>query len=595
LTASAIAPPLNRASPATVAGPDAAGGAAAWLKALDDADPGLRVSAAQRLALLDPPGAGPALARALEDPAREVRLAAALALATCGGRAEIPALVVRLGDRDVAVARAARVSLENLVGHDAGAAADNWRAWLARNPWDAWEKTLAQTAASDLPETRSAVIALGHVGGSAARGALRARAQKLAAAQTYPPFEQNNRTDRFTFSADSPLNPRPLQETVRALGRMGAAEDIPFLADLVSTHRTPRDGNLYLVEAALDAITRIGGAAAAEALTKALVSFDEYWKMVGWYGDHPALYACHSSPPHARALLGLDALGAGISDAATAAAAVRSLPTDPDRALFPASDDYEEVVGRLLRRGGREQAWVDACLALLGDPTAPADPVLRDALSHAHTAWAGTPGPAVRAAQVLSALCRDPASAPRVRAAYQRVLGQPEEPVNRPLGNPSSIPSRHWTLFYLARTLGNLRDAGAVPLLTSVLTDERNEARHGRPNPAEPNIHFLHLDYTPCWRAAAAWALGRIGDASAKPALRSVVQNLDNALDTRHCAAVALTALMTEEDRPELARLAAGTPDVSVRNILRRAAERRPAPASPTPRLPTQASLRNAP
>ena len=29
---------------------------------------------------------------------------------------------------------------------------------------------------------------------------------------------------------------------------------------------------------------------------------------------------------------------------------VRSVPTDPDRALFPENDDYERLVGRVIRR-----------------------------------------------------------------------------------------------------------------------------------------------------------------------------------------------------------------------------------------------------
>ena len=102
----------------------------------------------------------------------------------------------------------------------------------------------------------------------------------------------------------------------------------------------------------------------------------------------------------------------------------------------------------------------------------------------------------------------DPALEPRVRSAFARYLNRPEERVSRALGNPTWTPVRHWTLFYLARALGNLANPASVDTLTATLGDALNEGRHGRPDPAEPDIHFLQLEYTPCWRAAVAWALG---------------------------------------------------------------------------------------
>jgi HEAT repeat protein len=79
---------------------------------------------------------------------------------------------------------------------------------------------------------------------------------------------------------------------------------------------------------------------------------------------------------------------------------------------------------------------------------------------------------------------------------------------------------------------------------------------------------FLHNDLTPCWRAAVAWALGRIGDRRAVPVLMAVVANLDNAPDTRHTAAEALGRLADPADADALHALADGYPEESTRRAL---------------------------
>jgi len=211
---------------------------------------------------------------------------------------------------------------------------------------------------------------------------------------------------------------------------------------------------------------------------------------------------------------------------------------------------------------------VATCLALLGDPEANAVDDLKAGVSATHGAWAGKPAPDNRAAQVLSFMCRDKRHEPAVRAAYERYRAKPDDAVKRPMGNPKWIPQRHWVLFYLGRTLGNLGDARSVDSLAASLRPELNEARYGRPDPAEPNIHFLQLEYTPCWRAAAAWALGQIGDARVAPLLLDVVKNMDNAIDTRHCAAEALGLIADPASLPAIRKLAAGYPEVSTRREL---------------------------
>ena len=547
-----------------------------------DAAEATKIAACQRLSLFRDRSAAPALAECLRDSSREVRVAAALALSACGTRDSVPPLLDALSDRDAVVAQAAAVAIENLTGHaepfqpfasvDARQPqADAWRAWFQANSWDAIERALLERiTGDDRVASRRALVALGHVGGDAGRAALRDFVAREKDRNPYPPFENANRTDSFTFPADSPLNPRTLQEATRALGHLNDTAAVPLLAGILASHTDPKTGNLYLVEAAIEALGRIGTPEAETALIETFGKLREYWDYVGWYSDHPALYACHASPLHARILAALDRLGS-TRTASIVPHVIRSVPTDPDRALFPANDDYELLAGRVLARSGRGAELVEACLALLGDPQAQAADDLKQAVSTTFAAWAGTPAADNRAAQILSLLCRDAVYEPRVRAAYERYRALPEDPISRPLGNPTWIPQRHWVLFYLGRALGNLGDPRSVDTLLASLAAELHEARHGRPDPAEPNIHFLQLEYTPCWRATAAWALGRIGDRRATDRLLEVVRELNNATDVRHAAAEALGQLADPALRQTLRELARDYPEFSTRRALLRA------------------------
>lgn len=547
---------------------------------LASADDRLRISAANRLAMLRDRAAGPALAARLKDPTREVRVAAALALAACGTRESVPPLLDALTDEDPLVAQAAAVALENLTGHAEplapfsplavrkaqGAA---WRSWFQTHSWEAIERLLIERLADPRPAVqRRAAVALGHIGGEAACGALVQYVEAHKDRNPYPPFENDNRTDRFTFSADSPLNPRTLQEAVRALGYLRHEAAVPLLRTILAENAEPRTANLFLAEAAVEALGWIGTPPAEAALIEAFARLREYHQYVGWYSDHPALYACHASPLHARILEALDRRGSGRAGPIVPAI-IRSVPTDPDRALFPENDAYETLAGRVLRRSGRAQAVIETCLALLGDSQAGTDPEIQQALRTTFPAWAGTPAADNRAAQILSAVCRDPRYEPRIRAAYVRYRCRPEDPIDRSLGNPTWIPQRHWVLFYLGRALGNLKSAESLAVLAESLRAELNEARHGRPDPAEPNVHFLQLEYTPCWRVTAAWGLGQIGDRRAVPVLLDALRNLDNAVDVRHAAAESLDRLADAVTRQTLLGLARDYPEHSVRRVLR--------------------------
>ena len=544
----------------------------------------LRVSAAERLALLRDRAAAPALAEALGDESREVRVAVAMGLAACGTRQSLGPLVGALTDPDCVVAQAAAVALENLTGQSRDfpsfASADTrkgdaaaWARSATPQELDKLEKSLVpQLQSDDRIARRRAIIALGHIGQAEGRAALRACVTREWPNNPYPAFEKNNRTDHFTFAADSPLNPRTLQEAIRALGYLGDTEAVGLLAEIVDANIDPKTANLFAAEAAIEALGRIGTPAAEQTLLDVFPRLKDYIHYVGWYSDHPALYACHASPLHGRIIEALDRIGSTRAGPIVPQL-IRSVPTDPDRALFPENDAYETMVGRLIRRSGRAPEVIETCLAALSDRDAQPTAEVQRELGAAFGAWAGKPAADNRAAHILSCVCRDQSYEPRMRAVYEAYRNKPEDAINRPLGNPTWIPQRHWVLFYLGRALGNLGDARSVDTLLGSLRPELNEARHGRPDPAEPHIHFLQLEYTPCWRTTAAWALGRIGDRRAGETLLSAAGNLDNATDVRHAAAEALERLADPATHEALKKLADDYPEYCTGRALRRACD----------------------
>lgn len=537
---------------------------ARWEAQLSDPDASARITAANRLALFRDHASAPALREALDDPIREVRVAVVLALSACGTEDCLSTMVGLLDDSDPTVARAAAVALENLTGSknlDSG----------TENARQLETKLISQLAEDDRAIRRRAVVALGHIGGDAARAALRDFVEGERHHNPYPPFKPGNREDKFTFDAASPMNPRTLQAAVRALGHLRDPAAVPLLASILAENHEPETANLFLAEAAAEALGWIGTSEAERVLVEAFGRLGHYHDYVGWYGDHGALYACHSSPVHARIMESLDRIGS-TSAGPIVPHLIRSVPTDPDRGLFLQTDTYELLVGRLIHRAGRADEVISTCLAVLGDPQARAHPEIKAALELTFNAWAGKPSPENRAAQILSSVCRDQAYTPAVLAAYQRYRASPEELPDRALGAETQfkvhMPQRNWVLFFLGRTLGNLGDPAAVDTLLASLAPELNEARHGRPNPADPNVHLLQIDPTPCWRAASAWALGRIGDPRATATLMEVVANMDNAVDTRHAAAGALARTMRREHLRAISQLATDYPEVSTRKAL---------------------------
>ena len=124
-------------------GPQEVAGLIAQLGGDDD---GLKVSAAQRLAIFRNRAAAPALAAAAGDPggSREVRVAATVALAACGTRESVGPLLAVLGDADPLVAQAAAVALENLLGRGEPFAAFAPAADRAARPNRGWPGSAAR-------------------------------------------------------------------------------------------------------------------------------------------------------------------------------------------------------------------------------------------------------------------------------------------------------------------------------------------------------------------------------------------------------------------------------------------------------------------
>ena len=456
------------------------------------------------------------------------------------------------------------------------AAAESWSRWFQTHSWGDIERELVTRLESkDRDVVRRAAVALGaHRRRRGPRG--------VAAITSRPPVSSIPiRNGSSPTAATAPASTRSIRLTHglsrrprAALGYLKDEAAIPLLAETIARHSDPDKSNLFLTEACIEALGRIGTPAAESALIQAHQGLKDYYFYVGWYGDHPALYACHGSPPHYLIAEALDWIG---SRRATDILPnlIRSLPTDPDRALFPYNDDAEALVGRIIRRCGMEGVVAETCLSILGEPGAARNKEIEAAIGTTYRAWAGLPDPENRAAHVLSLTCRDKRYEPRVRAAFDRYRALPRPNLKRVADKalPDVIPIKNWVSFFLARSLGNLADSGAVGSLEAALDPALAEANSGYPDPLSPGCLFLHNDLTPCWRAAAAWALGQIGDTRAVTVLLQTVGNLKNAPDTRHTAAVALKAIHDPASLQSMRDMAANYPDISTRRALLRACQ----------------------
>lgn len=562
---------------------------AALLASLRSGDAAQATSAAARLSIFRDPAATPALVERLSDSSREVRLAACMALAACGSRESIEPLLEQLTSREPLVAQAAAIAIENLTGFaepfDAFSSdsererqADRWRTWFAETNWLEIEAELiGRLQGTDRDLVRRAAVALGHIGGQAAGDALHQYVIAHRDDNPYPAWQSEGyRGDAAQFNSLSIVNPRSLQAATRSLGYLRHTQSIPMLAETLAQHSDPQTGNLFLAEAAAEALGRMASDEADAALVRAFEALGPYPQYTRWYGDHDALMACHASPVHYYIIEALDARQC-TQASSIVPHLIRSLPIDPDRALFLENDDYEALVGQVIRRNAMQGPVVETCLAILGDPEASRNDEIAEAISTVYRCWAGEPTPENRAAQIVSLVCRDAGYEQRIREALRRYrLQQNDIPRVFDTGIPvvDALPTKNWICFYLARALGNLAQPQSADALLTILQEEPTEAAGGRPDPLGVGVLFLHNELTPCWRAAVAWALGQIGDARAVPVLMGIVADLDNATDTRHAAAQALGQIASPASLSAIRGLAKDYPEISTRNTLLRVCDR---------------------
>ncbi len=514
--------------------------------------PDLRLSAVQRLAVFrDRENQGVLLA-ALAGPTPEIRAGAALGLAACGGRGALPGLVALLADPHPAAAQAAHVALEHLTclnipfdafGNEREKQTDAWKRALETLDWTARESRLcAALKEGTEAEAYAAAEALGHVG--AERGA--------AALRTY-----------LTGHPDGNL--RPLLAIMRALGQLGDRKAVSLLASILEDNmlRTEGKGNrefgaaqrpVYLAAGAAEALGRIGTERCAEILLQALPRLRDSSRYASACGDHGWLVGCHTSPLHYRILEALDRMQTA-RQTIPVATILRSLPMDKDRALLYEYDGYETLAARVVLRSGRAGDVVETCLAVLGETgTTKHEDLLSSIITSPHAErHIRKHTPQARAAQILSIVCVDPEAAPACRRRLRDYLRK----------EPSE--TRSWVCFMLIRTLAHLRDRQATGMLVQVLTDEPTEAAGGTIPP--PN-HWVYKTMKPFFRAAAAYALGEIGDPGSGPVLLNVLDNLDNAPAVRRQSAVALGKLADDDLRKTLRQRARFYPDLATRYAL---------------------------
>lgn len=525
------------------------------------------LSSIRRLGILRDRSAVPVLVTALRDGRPEMRCAAALSLSACGNREAVTPLMALLKDANATVARAAANALEHLTGSAEGG-----------TDWDAIEQSLIEkiltkeqraelssaesVAGSDLagrhadtrggrvgPEVQMAMEALGHVGGDRGKKALRAW---------------------LTSSPDGEL--RLVMAAIRSLGSLRDQDALPGLVGIVHANLNRRgkggwnEGGsnqkpVYLTATALEALGRIGGADAEQAILECLPKLGAFDNHVFNTGDHSWLKSSQASPIYFRALEALDRMkSTGAGPAVNRL--IESIPSDKDRALLYELDSYEQLVARVIARSGQTSNVVEACLALLEEApvsssASAVDPSLKAAVSLAphneghirkHTA-------ASRAAQLLSVVCMDVKDADRIRAVLEHYRAR----------EPSE--TRSWTCFMLTRLLGRLGDTASVELFIEMLEKDPTESALGL-NP--PPHHLVYKGWRPFYRPAAAWALGELGATRATPVLLAVVQDLNNASSTREQAATALGKIGDTGILPKLQEISETYPELMTRRALLR-------------------------
>lgn len=533
-----------------------------WSERLHDPDPGMRIAALQRLAMLRDRMSAGSVVPLLQDPVDTVRMNACVTLSTCGTPETWQPLLDALNDDSPVVARAAAVAVEHLSGLDVPPipSADDpefeqrkkaltaWSRAEANPPWpEIIDRQMARLRSGDLVEAQLAAETLGHIGNEAAKTALR----------------------EFLVSERALGSLTARLAAIRALGHLRDEKAVPLLGDLlhqsglkkqVKAEKSHEFGWTampdHLGGAAAEALGRIGTPTCESMLIDQFDQLAEFWFYTFRTADHNWLMGSHSSIIHFRIAESLERMASG-KTAPITDKLLLSVPIDSDRGIFFENDAYETVIARLIQRSGRADAVVETCLDVLGDPNAKPDEALRHACTFSPPAVStGVLSAESRAAHLLSVVARRPKWSDRVRETLTRYRQK----------EPGRV--RSWVGFMLLRTLGTLEDPQSMSLCRRILDEEVPEMVRDVPEP--PNV-FLHNVMTPSYRAAAAWVLGKIGDPQSAPTLLRAVATHENTMEVKQAAAVALGELGDPSLLPEMERLARGYPEIATARSLREA------------------------
>jgi HEAT repeat protein len=524
-----------------------------------------RASTAQRLAVVRDRAAVPALTSAMADSAAAVRMNAALALAACGNRRAVGALLPHVQDRDTQVALAANMALSHLTAHEEKLngisdthfrdCADRWRRWLADTPWPAIEQKRIGELDSDDPQTViMAAQSLGHVGGTAARIALRGYTRRC--------LTPTDITDL-----------RSLTDAMRSLGYLGDGEAVALLGDVLKAHIPLPNGerSAKLAGAAAEALGWIGTPEAARVLverSRELRPFHDYNLAVGDQGGQWGDYLSYS-PVHYRFLEAFDALGTRLPEPVVWSF-IMSLHLSFDQPLLQERDTYETMLARVVQRSGCLDTVLDTCFAMIGVGKGPLNETFRGMLVSQVTAQRypqmhGTKTAFTipqRVGYILFVLGMRGRDAPRYREAFDIHRNRYFKIRKDHRGLETGACA--WICYYALETLGQIGDPDGFTLLLDALNDPP-EAVDGFDTACNP---LSLMATTPHYRVAAASGLGRLGRREAVPSLLETVGNFDNALEVRHAAAQALVRLCGDRDREALREVADDYPEVHTRRLL---------------------------
>lgn len=546
-----------------------------FITALGSPDPVVRARAAEGLGYLRFYSAEVPLIAAMADENGRVRRAAALSLGWCGSRVALPALLAGLEDRDWLVRQGSWVTLTNLTGMELPFDAletpverirmvDAWRQWVAALPARGLPADLQVMLASDKHHhVERAARAVASLGADGTAVAMIARAIR--------PWQDVANED------DEPAKWR-VQAALRALGRSGHSDALPVLVAFLQHPQWAR----YAAEALGD----FGGEDAAAALLRA---FPRYARPA----NGSIIISTTHNPPHThpsdrsgfdsrdRILAAPHAMMMALSRIPVsrpenlallrenAVLIAAQTPLEIDGLVVYEEEPYQKILHHLLERAGTRHTLVDLCFATLGNAGGASTKPGAE-----HPAAAGLPiDDDAFASSLLLALCREIGDVPRLVALLDH--------------------DNHWVRINAARILRFIDARETADAIADRLRASRPEAGFGEFNTtyfgqAQGQDEFN--DPTPRYREAFIMALGGMKAAAHVPLIASILNDERNALGIRHRAAVALDEIGTPEAIEILRCAELGHPYQSVRSAAREALWRRgidplprPAPPAATP------------